>query len=413
MRTSLARTTILTSTTALLLLGLGLAPGDASAQTRGEPGYEIVYLLTDCAAAGHGPGECVETLADLNTLIWDPTTGLNPTASEPLIVDMGPGKFPGAIGCPVGGGQVTFRGAGRDRTILTGPSSPTFLMAKVTVVVFGCESLGFHDMRIESSDIGIYWVLAGSSSWTDVDVAATNYGWYDALCNGDATDPPAGVHYFYGSKVEAQQVGFFGNCGETWFYGSELLARPQGAVGTPIGLQVSGRADVRVFGSAVRVVTADATSGSGGLAAGVNVGVGPGGYDPGGTFHMHGGIISVDASTISGMNARGLFVHSGLGQPSAHTPDTAFALRPGPGGEAIRLDGTGTIRSPFLWPAGDAPPLGPLGSQTGKDLYVETDCDAVDCTGGADSHLMIYQESCVGTSGTPWFDVVTGACRVP
>jgi len=69
-----------------------------------------------------------------------------------------------------------------------------------------------------------------------------------------------------------------------------------------------------------------------------------------------------------------------------------------------------------VWPTGSLPPnatgeTGGAQSETGQDMFVETDCGSGgDCSGGgSETHLMIYNSSC-STAG-PWFDVVTGACR--
>lgn len=137
-----------------------------------------------------------------------------------------------------------------------------------------------------------------------------------------------------------------------------------------------------------------------------------------GTFHMHGGIISVNAGGSSlDVGALGLVTAAATAQ--AHTPGTAFVVAAANDGTSTRLRGpAGVTQSPFLWQQRDEPPRSVpgdpaspfVGSIQGADLFVETDCSSTSCSGGSDPHLMIYSESCVGAGG-PWFDVVRGLCR--
>jgi hypothetical protein len=74
----------------------------------------------------------------------------------------------------------------------------------------------------------------------------------------------------------------------------------------------------------------------------------------------------------------------------------------------------GRVDSPLLWAEGTAPPTGgsasDLQSETGSDLFVETDCASVGCqAAGTEPHLLVYSAACA-TAG-PWFDTVTGRCR--
>lgn len=133
-----------------------------------------------------------------------------------------------------------------------------------------------------------------------------------------------------------------------------------------------------------------------------------------GVFHMPGGIISVSAETAStALDAYGiaLFDQPGYDPAVAHTPDTAFTVLPGGSGSGVRVVGA-SVQSPFLWPAGPDPPLaGAFDSETGFDLFVETDCDSAgDCvsSGGSYGHLVIYDPSC---PNSPWLNAVTNTCR--
>jgi hypothetical protein len=175
------------------------------------------------------------------------------------------------------------------------------------------------------------------------------------------------------------------------------------------GVWVSHRAAVHLFGSSVRVTTTGISSGSG-SAFGVRVGLSgnsfsvPTGY---GEFHFHGGVVSVNTSNLAAVSATGLTLNNGggVGDARAHTLETGFAVKGG--STSTRLTGNGTFESPHLWEAGTAPPAAG-GAKDGHDIYVETDCNASGCSGGADPHLMIYKGAC---SPTPWFDTVRNACR--
>jgi len=381
-----------------------------------------IVLVEDCVDAGWSSGDigvkCVESVSALMTRIWG-SGGIHPTASAPLTVDIGPGKFPGTIACGSEQGHTTFRGAGRDRTTIEGGFVwiiPGFAGAYVAVNAGDCEKLAFQDMTLlagTTSTVGytVFWTAGGSSSWTDVNIVGSQTGWYDAFCGGESTDGPSGEHYLWGSNVTAGKIGYYAECGITWFYGGEILVDPSllASFSNPSrGVQVVHRGHVHLFGSAIRATTAKISSGSGSL-RGVMVGT-PGNATVGqgyGEFHMHGGVISVNSSNLSGMNAIGIHMtdNGGAGTAKSHTLDTAFAIQGG--STSTRLSGTGNFESPQLWEARTSPPTAG-GARDGQDIYVETDCNSSGCSSGPDPHLMIYTSGC---SPTPWFDTSRNACR--
>lgn len=381
-----------------------------------------IFLVKDCTAAGWSSSDigvkCFESVGALTTKIWG-SGGIHPTAANPLTVDIGPGEFDGTIGCPPGEGHTTFRGASRDRTTIDGglvEIIPGFVSVYAAVKGDDCTSLGFQDITLlggstTNAGYAVFWVGGGSSSWTDVNIVGSISGWYDAFCDGESTDLPSGVHYFWGSNTTAGQLGYFAECGETWYYGGEIRIDPalKGSFqGTSVGVKVVHRAEVHLFGAAIRASTATISSGSGSL-RGVMVGT-PGNGTLGqghGEFHMHGGVISVNSSNLSGVNAIGLHMtdSGGAGTAKSHTLDTAFAVKGG--STSTRLSGTGSFESPQLWEARTTPPTAG-GAKDGQDMYVETDCNTSGCSAGSDPHLMIYSSTC---SPTPWFDIVRNACR--
>ncbi len=53
-----------------------------------------------------------------------------------------------------------------------------------------------------------------------------------------------------------------------------------------------------------------------------------------------------------------------------------------------------------------------LFTEDGQDTFVETDCNADgDCSGGSESHLMVYNASLCTDPANPWLDTITGRCR--
>lgn len=390
---------------AMLLAAIVAWGTSASADLPGIDGQDVVYLLQDCSGAGKNLGtDCVQNVDDLQTLIWG-TSGINPTSTTPLVVDIGVGEFSGTLHCQ-DGGYVTFRGVGQERTKLvqafTGQSFiPTFFVGD------DCQALEFQDLTIESTSgafpIAVAWQNGGSSIWTDVTLRASYSPWIDLDTTCSTESPP--VHYFFGSRIQSTgSYGYAAACGEHWIYGSEVrleatATTPQ-ADQTRRGVAVSGPAQIQLFGSSIRVFPAPGFP----LATDF-IGVKVGQAVPGGTFHMHGGIISASAQG-PGVDAIGIDTVDSTA--FAHTLGTAFVVKKG-SGSAIRTRGPGTIQSPLLWQSGPDAPVGGVQSLTGKDIFVETDCNAADCSsGGSDPHLMIYSAAC---GANPWFDVVLGACR--
>ncbi|MDJ0789936.1 MAG: hypothetical protein QNK05_24330 [Myxococcota bacterium] len=405
----------------LAILSLALLHQPASA--------EVVHMEEDCAAAGLTLGtDCFEDLTAVSDWLWGGATPRDPTASSRVVVDVGEGTFSGAMACPsylstplvnepgVPNGWTTFRGLSRTASRVLGGA--------VLALSTDCDGLEFQDLYFEATGIGFIWWGEGSATFTDVHIKAAYTAWYDSFCAGAIGDPPTGEHYFFASRLESGSLGYFADCGITWFYGSEILVRPNdttflptfGSLGTAIlGVKAAHRGDVRLFGSALRIDTRALTATT--PAYGVVAGAGGNGKSGGGVFHMHGGIINVTAD--DSRDIYGVVVDDfGTGVAGlAHTLDTAFAMHVGAGGSATRTSGNGTIKSPLLWESGTDEPVSGINSLNGQDLFVETDCDATGCDGSATDprpHLMIYSAECESSpsgDGTPWFDVVRGACR--
>lgn len=366
-----------------------------------SPPYpDTVFLKQDCT----GTQNCATTMSEL--LSWTYTTR-QPTASSPLLIDIGPGTFGGFTCGPIAptttDGYLTLRGAGRHNTQI-GPTT-----------INGCNQIGIQNLSIVNTNgDAITWGYGGSATFSDIEVTAvlgkawmdyapTNgHGpivyWWNSVLNATGTQPvfqtDGGVHRCYGSEFNLTASG-------DNLYGAVHLLH---------GLGQSG--EIQLYGSAIRVNAQPGANVSNLLGVLAKIGR---------KFHLHGGSIGVNASSSGNANANVMGIQ-GTAYPDSgaastiHVLETAFALTAKGTGTTKRLFGVPAgkgMESPFLWSNGpNAPPL--TSSQNGADMYVETDCSALKCSSssaadGTETHLMIYNNSCA-TDG-PWFDVVTSRCR--
>lgn len=362
------------------------------------PFPDVVYLRQNCGMMQN----CATTMAEV--LTWTYNTRL-PSASFPLLIDIGTGSF-GGFTCNASG-YITLRGAGRHNTVLG------FTIVGLNLAGPGCTRLAFQDLSIVGGDRGFEWWGGGSASYSNIEITGGQYAWWDYSSGGSQ-------HYWWNSVLNSTSSGTatFQTYGATHrFYGGEVnlnatggsLGYPAAAVWVNDSGGVSG--EIQMYGSAIR---ARASPGAIVVAlAGVRVGFNQ-------TFHLHGGSIGVNASAAgdANVNVEGIRSvydsDSGTGS-TVHVLESAYALTGKGSGTVRRISsppGVG-VAAPFLWSNGpNAPPI--TSSQKGADMYVETDCSAAKCSGaatadGTETHLMIYNSSCA-TDG-PWFDVVTGRCR--
>lgn len=223
-------------------------------------------------------------------------------------------------------------------------------------------------------------------------------GWFDS---GACISKP--LFFWFSSRVISNGGnGFYDGCGEHWYFGGEI-----GGDGVTALLIANGKGDFRAFGT---VIHANAHP-SGTVALAIDV--------TGGDLHMHGGIINVNGTQSTATDVDVTAVRLG-GNSLAHTPGTAYALKPKGAGSTTRLLDlqkftTGTanpqLQAPFLWPAGINPPVLTV-SKEGADIFVETDCGSDgNCNGGgSQAHMMVFNADECGAAD-PWLDSVTGRCR--
>ncbi len=414
-----------------LILSMVLAGWSLAASAAPDPTpditAEVVFLRNQCDVNGSPKENCFESMSSLLTWTWGPR---NPGPTDRLRVDVGPGEF-GAFECPSGEGWVSMFGSGRLTTIVGGTSSLASGQ-DVGGIAQGCEDLEFSDMTFEGDYAGFWWVAqGGNSTWQGVDIISNDadqpgllnetFSWLEEP-GGCGAESPVATHYFFDSRVIAfgarkyayTPAVFWTGCSDVWYYGGEItwkLDDLTSAAGAAQGylVEVGSHSKMQVFGTALRIV------GSSSEPISALTGVGVTGTTS--EYHQHGGIISHGLPNIASGFAIGLLSsHPGS---LIHTPGTAFVARvPATAGYArVSSGSSGRIESPFLWQSGATPPLSTtesnvIFSESGKDMYVETDCQSSGtCTGGNETHLMIYNSTMCTGSGGPWFDTVTGACR--
>jgi hypothetical protein len=407
-----------------------------------DPDAEVILVRKSCVVGASILPNCFEYMGGFDEE-WPPQDHFvdywineirTPTASTPLLVDIGPGQFLGmTVSClndtyngPAKvAGHITFRGSGQRTTKMKGNGGGISLLDNATFFITGdCIKMAFQDMTINAINAGtgpfggpVIWVgrvTGGSSTWSNIELFSNGPRlWYDECGSGGSVP----VHYFFSSKMtmnlkNADREAFRLECGELWVFGSEISVFGTDSMDPAIGdtffsaiRMTNSAVSVQLFGTLVRAIQGDGDSSliPGGTVYGVK-------NDVSAAFHMHGGNMRVSASDTT--NAIG--IEAGT-SGTVHTPDTAFVIEADTG-TATRLSGNpANIKSPFLWQSGPFPPQASdetnvILSMDGKDMFVETDCDALGiCTSGDESHLMVYDDDCA-TDG-PWRDAMTGRCR--
>jgi len=443
---------------AALVIGLALLPGPARAicsfdatdvalGTATELCPQLVDISKDCL--GRAEPECFEDPGALQSFeTWFVQIKSRPIAERPLLVRIGPGTFADSnswfLACgdnvesPLEHGFTTIRGAGRSATVLDLRPGMEFLWARIGLVSWLCHEMHFSDMTVESEKYGVSVAGGGDTTWSRMDVevgspltggSVLNIGWQEESC-GTRPDGSPFEHYLFDVRFRVRaknqtNVGYHAPCDHNWFFSGEIDvtgdAIRNGSTTDLIGVDVKGGGRFVGLDSRIRVETGDFTTGALGSAAGVT-GVHVSGDER--EFHMHGGLISVDASGHPGANATAIHAE---GDTHAHAFGTESRVTAGPpatgvaAGTPRRLfEQGGMIHSTQFWGAAADPPRNAdhyLLSLPGADLFVETDCNASgNCNAsGSEAHLMIMNAERCGdpadATKDPWFDNVTRACR--
>lgn len=349
-----------------------------------------IYLRSDCTENGTTVPNCYTTLGQVTNAL----ASINPDASNPLLVEIGPGSFPGAFQCN-NVSHVTLHGAGRSNTILGSLSSSN------NFKLVNCDHLNVSSLQIQGTYYLIEWQGTGISTWTDVDVVGAGIGWYDSSstsCNSAETK-----HQWYSSRFEVhpyltQSAAYVANCGSHWFYGSELVSTTQTlsgvafpASGTNDVIRASTNAEVHVYGSVLRVLAPTDTTGTPSANHFKIVD-----SADGAVVHIHG--TGMDAESALALNITALTASNG---GYIHAISDSYHLKTANGTitRVLNGDGNGNINAPYNWQTmPDAP-----------DIISINGYDTVTVTNTTDGfpHSVVYSSAC----SSHWYDTATHACR--
>lgn len=357
----------------------------------------VVYLRTSCDVANSDVGEspmenCFENMGMLHDWIY---ARANPSAK--LLIDVGPGQFDG-FGCHVGdavgnvGGDLTFRGAGVGKTIL----SSFFGISNESCVG---TKWAFENMTIQGQGYGVVWVgrTGGETIWTNVLIQGNNGSWYEQADHGAAVCNPGqgGKHLFFSSRLTSagfNQAGFINRCGDDWFWGSEISVIPN--VDSPGGSAILSEGSgnrMHLYGSNVRVELATNATPSSGILTAMNV-------FNGAELHSHG--VGIDVVAKAGWTAIAL---KATNTGEIHAFESSYFFGLSTAGITVQriLNNGGHVHAPFLWAQHPTPPV--IQSMDGADTAIVT-------SGTLDNHphMVVYDSSCTTSK---WYDMTDKACR--
>ena len=364
-----------------------------------DPAATTVYLRTTCNIANvDGAGEgtienCFESMFSLRTWIY---ARINP---QKLLVDIGPGTFTNFACSSKPAGDLSFRGAGIDKTIIGGVTNSACSNAK----------WAFSDLTVRAVSNAVQWLDAGSSSWNNVVLESTTASsWYDAggssnSATGNLSDQPCapgeqGTHRFTSVRFissaatntgEGGSIGFLNRCGDNWLWGSEIIFTPAPG-GTGSAIMSRGAASrIHLYGSNVRAEASPAAT-SGAVTAFY--------VRDGAEVHSHG--VGIDVIVNTGMTGTALDAASG---GSIHANASSYAVSSSTGTTYRRIvNNGGHVHAPYFW---EHIPAQTFESVTGADTAT-----VISGTSDGQPHLVIYSKTCL--AGSPgWYDTTDKICR--
>lgn len=362
--------------TAMSFAALSISSLDAYAVV--DANAPVVTLRTTCQEGPATLNNCFTSTAAVTD--WINTTRL-PSDSAPLLVEVGPGSF-GTFICSKAG--ISLRGAGSTRTKL-GNDSIYGISART-----GCDNFNVESLSAESIAYGVDWEGGVNSTWTNVVAKGGQYGWKgpDAGC-------ATGAHRWRSSLIVAtgaSAIGYYDNCGEHWFLGTEVAA-DAGASKTleVIGVYATG-GEFHFYGSNIRATGSTTVMNSGGPIRVTAVSV-----TGGSEVHIHG--TGIDAIGKGPYDVAGIWADSGS---HIHATASGYNLQAVAGQTRHRLkdDGALHLHAPYLWEQHAEPPAA-LTSVSGADMAVVTN------TVDGQPHLLVYSSNCT----SKWFDTTDKICR--
>lgn len=344
-----------------------------------------------CTEAGAQLNNCFTAMSDLIT--WVTGTRL-PNQSKPLTVMIGPGKFGGFS--VAGLNDTSFKGSGRDQTIIGNSQG--------AISIANSFRVSFQDLQITGGFPGpVYWSGTGSSTWINVFLNGSIYGWTETLC-ASTTPTTRPVHRWFSSTIQAAlKVAYTASCSENWFYGSEIIAKGPGgffnglrAITAHSDTSGNYNPEIHVYGSVVRLIPdAGTTFPAPGSYSGEGTGLVAVVAGPGAKVHLHGTGIDVVGNDMPNDVAALVVTAGGM----IHASGDGFTLQtPAPGKVYRILNEGGMVMAPYMWEEGATPKN--IISADGADMQVITN------TAGH-PHLVISDNTCPSR----WFDTVTQACR--
>lgn len=376
----------------------------------------VVLLRTSCNdGAGGTLNNCFTTTSGVKQWIVN-TRSPKPSASAPLIVEVGPGTFDRfALTCNSAlPGFITIHGSGSDRTAIIS-SSGTYSPMDLT----DCTGMAFQDLTVgPTSGDGILnggtieWRGTGSSTWHNVVVVTDDvYGWQESP--GSSCSPTSrGSHFWFSSRFLAVDGGnglrpYIAGCSENRFFGSEITIKSENLASYTEAWALIATAvtsEINFYGGAIRIIapagaaatTFDPVQLNGGMAAAVALN--------GAQIHIHGtgiDVISTDGDPIYALIA--------MNGSEIHADMSAYNLRTGSGGSVTRILNAGNshIHAPYTWQHIPEPSTMPnFTSVNGADTTTFT-------PSGGHPRVVVYSATCVSTTSaaTPWWDSVDSVCR--
>jgi len=363
-----------------------------------------VQLLTSC---DNGSGGVLNNCFDNQTVLMDWIKNTrNPSATNSMVVEIGAGTFQRIEWlCKPGEGYVSFRGAGRGRTVFT----DSWILGNA-MTFQNCEDLTFDSMTINAKFISVVWAGHGNATWTDVELIAEYATWYETpqnqlttgnVCTSDVNNE----HKFFSSSLILKKptLGatiYLNNCGVTWFYGSELVF--DGSDSTmnyfAVGVKSSGAGhETHLYGSNIRLLS--------GTNSAINELIAFQSNDNG-QIHIHGtgiDLISEKSIPITALQAN----NGGM----IHAAESAYVLRTGANGTVTRIDNNGgSIHAPHLW--AHVPNTDGDSTTIDTNFVTANGADQTVVTAGTSDgfpHPAIYSDQC--PSSARWYDTSDKICR--
>lgn len=355
--------------------------GMASPDLNPDPNADVIYVRTNCSVANTDPGEspienCFESTGKAMGF-----AGTRVDVTKPLLIDFGPGIFK-PVTCPTDGTNISFRGAGTDKTIIGGVFHAACLNTKWS----------FHDLTIKGVQNAVFWLGGGQSEWHNVILEGEVTGWADtgtAGGNCEVGEQP-GTHRFFSSRIISHgangEYGFGNACGDNWLWGSEILMITANSNMTLIKSHGAG-SRMHIYGSNIRAELAS-NAGSPGTLTAIKV-------FNGAELHSHGNGIDVVAKP--GWKAVALHAES-LGE--IHADGSAYFFGTSTAGINVSriVNNGGHVHAPYQWAGHTSVPN--ITSIDGADTSIVT-------TAGSTPRFMIYSTTCA----SKWFDVGANTCK--